>query len=78
MAVIGNIRKHSTFLIIIIGIALAAFVLGDFAKGSRGSREINIGNVAGEDITIMDFNQKVDQFIQNTKQIFKEEKRKRG
>jgi len=68
MAVIGNIRKHSTFLIIIIGIALAAFVLGDFAKGSRGSREINIGNVAGEDITIMDFNQKVDQFIQNTKQ----------
>ena len=68
MAVIGNIRKHSTFLIIIIGVALAAFVLGDFAKGSRGSREVNIGNVAGEDITIMDFNQKVDQFIQNTKQ----------
>ncbi|MCB2207168.1 MAG: SurA N-terminal domain-containing protein [Bacteroidetes bacterium] len=68
MAVIGNIRKHSTFLIIIIGIALAAFVLGDFAKGSGGSREVNIGNVAGEDITIMDFNQKVDQFIQNTKQ----------
>lgn len=68
MAVIGNIRKHSTFLIIIIGIALAAFVLGDFAKGGGGSREVNIGNVNGEDITIMDFNQKVDQFIQNTKQ----------
>jgi len=68
MAVIGNIRKHSTFLIIIIGIALAAFVLGDFAKGGGGSREVNIGNVAGEDITIMDFNQKADQFIQNTKQ----------
>ncbi len=68
MAVIGNIRKHSTFLIIIIGIALAAFVLGDFSKGSGASREINIGNVAGEDITIMDFNQKVDQFVQNTKQ----------
>lgn len=68
MAVIGNIRKHSTFLIIIIGVALAAFVLGDFARGGGGSREVNIGNVAGEDITIMDFNQKVDQFIQNTKQ----------
>ena len=68
MAVIGNIRKHSTFLIIIIGIALAAFVLGDFAKGGGGSREVNIGNVAGEDITIMDFNVKVDQSIQNTKQ----------
>ena len=68
MAVIGNIRKHSTFLVIIIGVALAAFVLGDFAKGSGGSREVNVGNVAGEDITIMDFNQKVDQFIENTKQ----------
>jgi len=68
MAVIGNIRKHSTFLIIIIGVALAAFVLGDFAKGGGGSREVNIGSVAGEDITIMDFNLKVDQFIQNTKQ----------
>lgn len=68
MAVIGNIRKHSTFLIIIIGVALAAFVLGDFAKGSGGSREVNIGSVAGEDITIMDFNVKVDQSIQNTKQ----------
>jgi len=68
MAVIGNIRKHSTFLIIIIGVALAAFVLGDFAKGRRGSREVNIGNVAGEDITIMDFNQRVEQNIENTKQ----------
>jgi len=68
MAVIGNIRKHSTFLIIIIGVALAAFVLGDFAKGRRGSREVNVGNVAGEDITIMDFNQRVEQNIENTKQ----------
>ena len=31
MAVIGNIRKHSALLVIVIGIALAAFVLGDFA-----------------------------------------------
>ncbi len=68
MAVIGNIRKHSTFLVIIIGVALAAFVLGDFAKGRRGAREMNIGNVEGEDITIMDFNQRVEQNIENTKQ----------
>ena len=32
MAVIGRIRKHSGLLIIIIGVALAAFVLGDFVK----------------------------------------------
>jgi len=56
MAAIGNIRKHSTFLVIVIGVALAAFVLGDFAKGGGGSRNINIGEVEGEEITIMDFN----------------------
>jgi len=65
MAVIGNIRKHSTFLVIIIGVALAAFVLGDFAKGNRGSRDVNIGEVEGEEITIMDFNAKAEQNIDN-------------
>ena len=65
MAVIGNIRKHSTFLVIIIGVALAAFILGDFAKGSGGSRNVNIGEVEGEEITIMDFNAKAEQNIDN-------------
>lgn len=68
MAVIGTIRKQSTFLVIIIGVALAAFVLGDFAKGGGASREVNIGKVEGEEITIMDFNMKVDQNIESTKQ----------
>jgi peptidyl-prolyl cis-trans isomerase D len=65
MAVIGNIRKHSTFLVIIIGVALAAFVLGDFARGGGGSRDVNIGEVEGEEITIMDFNAKAEQNIEN-------------
>jgi len=65
MTVIGSIRKHSTFLVIIIGVALAAFVLGDFARGGGGSRDINIGEVAGEEITIMDFNAKAEQNIDN-------------
>ena len=68
MAVIGSIRKRSTLLIVIIGVALAAFVLGDFVKGGSGKREIVVGNVAGEKITIMDFNRKVETNITNTKQ----------
>ncbi|MEJ2595362.1 MAG: SurA N-terminal domain-containing protein [bacterium] len=68
MAVIGSIRKQSTFLVIIIGVALAAFVLGDFARGGRGSREVNIGVVEGDEITYMDFNAKVEQNIEATKQ----------
>jgi len=63
MAAIGSIRKHSTFLVIIIGVALAAFVLGDFAKGGGGSRNINVGEVEGEEITIMDFNSQAEQNI---------------
>lgn len=67
MAVIGSIRKRSGLLIAIIGIALAAFVLGDFVKGSP-KRNVNIGSVEGEEITIMDFNREVDKNIENTKQ----------
>ncbi|MFK5856925.1 MAG: peptidylprolyl isomerase [Bacteroidota bacterium] len=63
MAAIGSIRKHSTLLVIIIGVALAAFVLGDFAKGGGGSRNINVGEVEGEEITIMDFNSEAEQNI---------------
>ena len=75
MAVIGTIRKQSAFLVIIIGVALAAFVLGDFARSGRmGSREVNIGVVDGEEITIMDFNKKVDQNIEATKQQQKKER----
>ena len=69
MAVIGTIRKQSAFLIIIIGVALAAFVLGDFVKsGPSGGREVNIGIVNGEEITIMDFKRQVDRNIEATKQ----------
>ncbi len=67
MAVIGDIRKHSVLLIVIIGVALAAFVLGDFVKSSP-KRDVNIGSVDGDEITIMDFNREVDQNIENTKQ----------
>lgn len=67
MAAIGSIRKHSTFLVIIIGVALAAFVLGDFTKGSSG-RVVDIGEVDGNKISIMEFNQKVEQNIAGTKQ----------
>ncbi|PJB58228.1 MAG: peptidylprolyl isomerase, partial [Bacteroidetes bacterium CG_4_9_14_3_um_filter_41_19] len=34
-------------------------------RGGGGSRDINIGEVAGEEITIMDFNAKAEQNIDN-------------
>jgi peptidyl-prolyl cis-trans isomerase D len=61
MAVIGNIRKRSGLLVIVIGVALAAFVLGDFAAGGGGRPEMNVGSVDGEDISIQDFNMRYEQ-----------------
>ncbi|GMT44180.1 MAG: peptidylprolyl isomerase [bacterium] len=66
MAAIGSIRKHSTLLVIVIGGALFAFILGDFMKkGNR--RDVNAGKVNGVEITIMDFNNKLDANIESTK-----------
>lgn len=67
MAVIGKIRQRSGLLVAVIGIALAAFVLGDFAKGG-GQQTINIGVVNGENINIQEFNRKFDENVEATKQ----------
>ncbi|MEI6576256.1 MAG: SurA N-terminal domain-containing protein [Bacteroidota bacterium] len=75
MAIIGKIRKRSGLIIIIIGIALAAFVLGDFLKPGKRGKQVNyVGEVAGENIPYVDFAQKVDEQIENTKQRDKKDK----
>jgi len=67
MAIIGKIRKHSGLAVIIIGVAIAAFVIGDFGtKRMKGTNEI--GKVNGEVITYIDFNAKVDQTIETQKE----------
>jgi len=69
MAIIGKIRKRSGLLIVIIGVALAAFVLGDFLKpGKRYRGTTNVGVVAGENIPYTEFAAKVDEQIENLKQ----------
>jgi len=68
MAVIGTIRKQSGLLIIIIGVALAAFVLGDFLNPRGGSRQvINIAEVLGEEINYTYFDAKYEQNLENQK-----------
>jgi peptidyl-prolyl cis-trans isomerase D len=66
MAAIGSIRKHSTLLVIVIGGALIAFILGDFMKKNH-RRDVNAGKVNGVEITIMGFNKKLDANIASTK-----------
>jgi peptidyl-prolyl cis-trans isomerase D len=68
MALIGDIRKQSTLLIVIIGVALAAFVLGDlFSKGPRQGT-FNIAEVNGEEIPILAFNQRLEENLNMRRQ----------
>ncbi len=67
MAVIGKIRQRSGLLVVVIGVALAAFVLGDFARSSKRPTP-NIGVINGENISIQDFNRKFDEQVENTRQ----------
>ena len=60
MAAIGRIRKHGTLLIIVIGGALLAFILGDFARSNRRTQQVNIGQVEGVDIPNVEFNKQVE------------------
>ena len=62
MAILNNIRKRGIFLIIIIAMALFAFVLsGVFGNGSNSPKgESNIATVNGVDITREEFMQKVE------------------
>jgi peptidyl-prolyl cis-trans isomerase D len=67
MAAIGQIRKHSGLLIVIIGVALAAFVLGDFLKPSNKNQRLYVGEVGGEEISSESFSIRVEERIQATK-----------
>ena len=69
MAVIGRIRKYSGLLIVIIGLALAGFVLQDFFKKSGGGKggAKEFGDVNGEKIAYRDFDSKVEEQLEQLK-----------
>lgn len=67
MAVIGTIRKQSGLLVIIVGVALAAFVLGDFLKSGSSRQVVNIAEVMGEDISYSQFDAKYEQNLEAQK-----------
>ncbi|MBM3435927.1 MAG: hypothetical protein FJY07_06915, partial [Bacteroidetes bacterium] len=73
MALIGTIRKQSGLLIIIVGVALAAFVLGDFLGPRSGRRQVNIAEVLGEEITYTQFDEMYEQGLENQKRNQKKE-----
>lgn len=66
MAVIGKIRSYSGLLIAVIGIALAAFVLGDFlGYGPTGAQTMEVGQVGRTKIVYPEFEERVEQAVEN-------------
>ncbi|HEA20267.1 MAG TPA: peptidylprolyl isomerase [Pricia antarctica] len=69
MAILESIRKQTTILILIIGLALFAFVIsGVFTAGglSGGKAGSSIAEINGEDLSIDDFRNQVDIASQNS------------
>jgi len=66
MAIIGKIRSYSGLLIAIIGIALAAFVLGDFWNSGNSRAKIkDFGEINGETIKYEMFDKLVNEQVEN-------------
>ncbi|MCF8327178.1 MAG: peptidylprolyl isomerase [Bacteroidales bacterium] len=68
MAIIGKIRSYSGLLIIVIGVALAAFVLGDLFKNSGNRTMPPLAEINGEEITNAEFRKKVDNIEERIRQ----------
>lgn len=68
MAIIGKIRNYSWLLLVFVGIALLAFILGDFIRKGPKSSSTEIGNVAGTTIDYRDFEQRVEKQLEQYKE----------
>lgn len=60
MAVLEKIRSRSIFLIIVIGLALFAFVISGVFSNDGGTMKTTVGEVNGEAISRQDFALKVE------------------
>ena len=61
MAILGQIRKRSFFLIVVIGMALFAFVISGVFVGSGINQGQSVGEINGEEIDYESFNLMVQQ-----------------
>ena len=65
MATLQSIRKHGAALVIVIGIALFAFIAGDAAKVLQpGQNSQNVGQINGKKIEAQYFQQLVEEYTQ--------------
>lgn len=67
MAIIGKIRERSTLVLVIIGLAIVAFVLTDLFSAKAGGQQgpINLAEINGKVISAQDFDIRVQQGYEN-------------
>lgn len=65
MGIIGSIRKHSWVAVLLVGIAIIAFILGDLTKNRGGMPDM--GKVNGETMTRQRFDELVERAENNYK-----------
>lgn len=76
MAIIGKIREKSVLLVIIIGLALLAFILGGYEKMSMSSDEgIGYGTVFGEKIDPLKYQVELEKFETADRTDFQKQQR---
>ena len=69
MATLEKIRNKAGWLIsLVLGLALLAFILGDFLKGNNGGpTDVNIAEVLGEEIPYNDYQSRLQTLTENYK-----------
>ena len=66
MAAIGKIREKSTFLVIIVGGAMVAFILSDlFSNKNKAPEEQYVGQVGGKEINMVTYEKRVNEVIES-------------
>ncbi len=71
MAAIGEIRKRSWLLVVVIVVGMLAFILGDtLSRGGGAIEQAAIATVNGEEITSLDYQQMVEAEFEKTNRAF--------
>lgn len=76
MAIIGKIREKSALLVVVIGLALLTFILGEYFKSSNGNEDvIGYGTVYGEKIDENLLRNDFERFENNDRREFQQQQR---
>lgn len=62
MAALGQIRKRGVLLIVVIGLALFAFIAEELVRTLGGPKEPVAGVVLGKKLTMQEFNAMVEEY----------------